>query len=71
MAKTSIGGKRARAKRERRGLAFARNEISVMVFNGNYSRDGAIKAVAESMGTTIKQATRYCKQGVVKSNSYI
>ena len=35
-----------------------------MVFNGNYSRDGAIKAVAESMGTTIKQATRYVSKAL-------
>lgn len=57
-------GRSATAKRNRKGLAYARNEISIMKANGNYSRDGAIKAVAKSMKTTTKQAAKYVSRAL-------
>lgn len=60
----SSKSKTTRAKRERKGLAYARNEISIMVANGNYSKSGAIKAVAKAMGTTEKQASRYVSKAL-------
>ena len=64
MGGRGASAKRSIAKRNRRGLAHARNTISIMKANGNYSRSDAIKEVAKSMKTTPKQAEKYVSKAL-------
>ena len=64
MGGRGASGKSSVAKRSRKGLAYARNEISIMVSNGTYSKAGAIKEVAKSMKTTPKQAEKYVNKAL-------
>ena len=64
MGGRGTAGKAATAKRERRGLAHARNHISNMKAEGNYSREGAIKETMKSMKTSRKQAEKYVSRAL-------